>query len=142
MLQLQIDEITDSQLPHLLKYEDRNSMYFSIEARCPYVDHVYVQKAIQLPFKMKVAGGWTKKCLRHLAENFIPKSIAWRKNKYGFEAPEDKWLTRYVEPMQDAVDKSKLLHQILTEIPDLKALPLRVRWRLYNLAVWEEQYLC
>lgn len=42
MMQLQIDEITDSQLPHLLKYEDRNSMYFSIEARCPYVDHVYV----------------------------------------------------------------------------------------------------
>ena len=141
MLQLQIDEIIDSQLPHLLKYEDRNSMYFSIEARCPYVDHVYVQKAIQLPFEMKVAGGWSKKCLRHLAEKFIPKSIAWRKNKFGFEAPEKIWLERYLADMQECVNQSPLIRTLVSEIPELATLSLRLRWRLYNLAVWEKQYL-
>ena len=141
MMQLQIDEITDSQLPHLLKYEDRNSMYFSIEARCPYVDHVYVQKAIQLPFEMKVADGWTKKCLRHLAEKFIPKAIAWRKNKLGFEAPEKIWLERYLPDMQESVNKSALIRNLVSEIPELSKVSLRLRWRLYNLAVWEKQYL-
>lgn len=141
MLKLQIDEITDSQLPHLLKYEDRNSMHFSIEARCPYVDHVYVENAINLPFEMKVAGGWTKKCLRHLAERFIPESIAWRKNKFGFEAPEKIWLERYLPVMQEYVDDSELIRKMVTDIPDMSKLSLRLRWRLYNLAVWEEQYL-
>lgn len=141
IVKLQIEEITDSQLPHLLKYEDRNSMHFSIEARCPYVDHIYVQKAIQLPFEMKVAGGWTKKCLRHLAEGVIPKSIAWRKNKFGFEAPEKIWLERYLFDMQEYVNNSNLIKKLVNEIPDLSKLSLRLRWRLYNLAVWEKQYL-
>lgn len=138
---LQIDEITDRQLPHLLKYEDRNSMRFSIEARCPYVDHVYVQKAVQLPFGEKVADGWTKKCLRHFAEKFIPKAIAWRKNKLGFEAPEKIWLERYLPDMQEAVNKSALIRNLVSEIPELSKVSLRLRWRLYNLAVWEKQYL-
>lgn len=141
ILKLQIEEITDSQLPHLLRYEDRNSMYFSIEARCPYVDHVYVEKALQLPYKSKIAGGWTKMCMRQLAEKIIPKSIAWRKNKFGFEAPEAIWLNKYLPVMQENVNNSKLLKKITSEIPDLSMLSLRLRWRLYNLAVWEKQYL-
>lgn len=140
--QLQIDEIMKGHLSALLRYEDRSSMYYSLEARVPYLDNKLVEKAINLRLGDKLFNGWTKYILRRIASDVLPETIAWRKNKYGFEAPEDKWLTRYVEPMQDAVDKSKLLHQILTEIPDLKELPLRVRWRLYNLAVWEEQYLC
>lgn len=141
ILTLQVEELTDSQLPHLLRYEDRNSMHFSIEARCPYVDHVYVEKALQLPYESKIAGGWTKICLRRMAEKFVPKSIAWRKNKFGFEAPESIWLNKYLPVMQKNVNNSKLLKKITNEIPNLSVLPLRLRWRLYNLAVWEKHYL-
>lgn len=90
---------------------------------------------------MKVADGWTKKCLRHLAEKFIPKAIAWRKNKLGFEAPEKIWLERYLPDMQESVNKSALIRNLVSEIPELSKVSLRLRWRLYNLAVWEKQYL-
>ena len=36
---LQKSEITDYQLPHLLRYEDKNSMYHSIETRLPFLDY-------------------------------------------------------------------------------------------------------
>lgn len=141
IFKLQLEEVTDRQLPHLLRYEDRNSMNFSIEARCPYVDHVYVRKALSLPLEDKVQGGWTKFCLRKLAEKFLPKNIAWRKNKFGFEAPEQIWLTKYLPSMQLAINNSKLISEICVDIPDLSKLSLRLRWRLYNLAVWEKQYI-
>ena len=36
---LQIMEICKNQLPHLLRYEDKNSMAFSIETRLPFLDY-------------------------------------------------------------------------------------------------------
>ena len=36
---LQIFEISKLQLPHLLRYEDRNSMRHSIETRLPFLDY-------------------------------------------------------------------------------------------------------
>ena len=42
-----IDMIEESSLPHLLRYEDRNSMAFSIEARVPFLDYRFVQSVVR-----------------------------------------------------------------------------------------------
>lgn len=138
---LQVEEIVEGHLSSLLRFEDRSSMYFSIETRVPYVDHVLVEKALALRTKEKIHAGWTKYRLRKICEKVLPAGIAWRKNKCGFEAPEKIWLERYVDEMQKQIEKSDLLKEILIEIPDLRKMPLRERWRLYNVAVWEDQYL-
>lgn len=138
---LQVSELMEYQLSHLLRYEDRNSMYFGIEARVPFVDHILVEKALNLDIKDKIFRGYTKYCLRIIAEKYLPKTIAWRKNKFGFEAPEKIWLTNFYVEMQKCINDSKIIKSLTVKVPDLKKLNFRLRWRLYNLAIWEKQYL-
>lgn len=138
---MQIHEICAGHLSSLLRYEDRNSMAWSLESRVPYVDHVLVETAVSLRGDSKIKKGWTKYILRRICEQVLPKKIAWRKNKYGFEAPEEIWLNSFVAEMQAVIEKSCLLKRYLIKIPHLIDLPLRLRWRIYNLAVWEKQYL-
>ena len=45
---LQIMEICKNQLPHLLRYEDKNSMAFSIETRLPFLDYRLVEFLISV----------------------------------------------------------------------------------------------
>ena len=47
-------------LPALLRYEDRNSMAHSIEARVPFLDHRLVEFAFRLPDDYKIHGAATK----------------------------------------------------------------------------------
>ena len=51
-------------LPSLLRFEDRNSMAFSIEARVPLLDRALVELAMGLPVEWKLGGGQLKRVLR------------------------------------------------------------------------------
>ncbi len=137
---LQISEIQFQQLPQLLKYEDRNSMAFSIEARVPYIELNCIQSALSLPSEEKIKEGYTKYPLRKLAEKILPFHIAWRREKIGFEAPTDIWLNKHQSIMEKEIRDSKILKHICRYIPDLKKLKLEIRWRLYNIAIWERLY--
>lgn len=90
----QMNDLSRDTLPQLLRYEDRNSMAFSIEARVPLLDHKLVEFALGLPDDYKVRGGWGKWILRKAMTNFAPESICWRKSKLGFVAPTRDWLGR------------------------------------------------
>lgn len=137
---LQISEIKFQQLPQLLKYEDRNSMAHSIEARVPYVELNCIEAALSLPSAEKIREGYTKYPLRKLAERILPYSIAWRREKIGFEAPTQIWLNRHHSIMENEIQNSKILKRICRFIPNLKKLRLEMQWRLYNIAVWERLF--
>jgi asparagine synthase (glutamine-hydrolysing) len=137
---LQHLEITSVQLPHLLKYEDRNSMAFSIEARVPFVDFNCVESALALQLEGKIKDGYTKYALRKITEQVLPNEIAWRRNKIGFESPTELWLDQHNPKMQNLVSKSKILNSISKSSPILSELSLEIRWKLFNIALWEKQY--
>ena len=137
---LQVSEIGEFQLSNLLMYEDRNSMAHSIEARVPFVEMNCIETAISLQPEEKIRNGFTKYPLRLLADKILPKSIAWRTNKIGFEAPTKLWLGKHEKHMQVMVDDSLLLKRICRDVPRLNSLNLDMRWKLYNVAVWERQY--
>ena len=84
--------LTTNYLPSYLRYEDRNSMAFSIEARLPFLDYRLVEFAFLLPNEFKLRDGWTKYILRRGMENRLPDLIVKRKDKLGFITPEDAWL--------------------------------------------------
>src|SRR5690606_29087742 len=42
-------------LPVLLRYEDRNSMAFSVESRVPFLDHRLVEFYVNLPDDLKIS---------------------------------------------------------------------------------------
>ncbi len=86
------DDATRHLLPSLLRYEDKNSMAFSIEARTPFLDYRLVEFAMSLPPEYLIHEGWTKWPLRQAMEGVLPESIRWRRDKKGFPTPEMSWL--------------------------------------------------
>jgi asparagine synthase (glutamine-hydrolysing) len=82
-----------SSLPQLLKYEDRNSMRFSIETRTPFADDIdLIEYVFTIPGIYKIHHGWSKYLLRKSMDTIIPEAIIKRTDKIGFATPEYDWL--------------------------------------------------
>jgi len=79
------------KLEHLLKWEDRNSMWHSIEARVPFLDYRLVEKTLSMNSDFKIRKGTTKYILRESMKGILPEKIRLRKDKIGFNTPEDEW---------------------------------------------------
>jgi asparagine synthase (glutamine-hydrolysing) len=85
--------VTKWNLPHLLRYEDRNSMAFSIESRVPFLTPEFVEFAFSLPEEyILVPDGTTKAVFREAMRGIVPDAILDRKDKMGFVTPERSWL--------------------------------------------------
>lgn len=131
-------ELTRSQLPHLLRYEDKNSMRHSVEARLPFIDYRVVEFALKMENEAKIHNGWTKYVLRKGMSGLLPDKVVWRKNKLGFNAPENTWLEKHASEMDKTIRGSVIFNALadLNQM-DLNQLDKRMRWRIYNLAKWE-----
>ena len=143
VLELQQFEITSFQLPHLLRYEDRNSMRHSIETRLPFLDFRVVEFGISIKSQQKIFQGWTKYILRKSFEDLLPSAIVWRKNKLGFNAPEKTWLDFHEPEMIKEISESSILKGITDFnrlLSNYKTLNLRDKWMYYNIAVWERVF--
>lgn len=139
---LQKLEIESTQLPHLLRYEDKNSMANSIESRLPFLDYKLVETALSLNYKHKIYEGWTKYILRRIVDPFLPKEVVWRKNKLGFNAPEKSWIDDFQNQMMTSIQNSQALKEFLDFSKfDFSKLDLRTKWRLYNFAKWEHIFI-
>jgi len=134
-LTLQLSEIGCFQLPHLLKYEDRNSMAWSVESRVPFVDHEVIEAALSLAPEDKIRNGYTKWALRKVMNGKMPDAVTWRREKVGFEAPKGGWSEGNRNWMSDVIQTSSLLKELgVTDAPDdgpcFQAL--------FNLAHWQK----
>jgi len=136
---LQYEELYKTQLPQLLKYEDRNSMKNSIETRLPFIDYKVVERALSINNRFKINKGWTKNILRKSVEGILPHDVIWRKNKMGFEAPEKTWLEEIDGDIKNTIQNSILLKEICMEIP-YELLDNIQKWKLFNVAKWESIY--
>ena len=88
------ESLTSNVLPALLRYQDRSSMAFSIEARVPFLTKKLVETAYACPSNYLISEkGVTKSVLRSAMKDLIPKSILDRQDKIGFSTPEEEWLT-------------------------------------------------
>jgi asparagine synthase (glutamine-hydrolysing) len=85
-------QLLATSLPALLRYEDRNSMAFSVESRVPFLDFRLVEFLAGLPDGMKLQRGITKTVLREAMRGVLPEAIRTRGDKMGFVTPEEVWL--------------------------------------------------
>ena len=80
-------------LPSLLRHGDRNSMWFSIESRVPFVTTPLFEFALSLPESYLIAdNGETKSVFRAAMRGIVPDEILDRRDKIGFATPERAWL--------------------------------------------------
>lgn len=84
-------DIDKYSIPILARYEDRNSMAYSLETRVPFLDHRLVNFLLNVREDLKLKNGWTKYILRKSLPE-LPAKIRWRRDKRNFLIPEDKWL--------------------------------------------------
>jgi len=80
-------------LTELLRYADRNAMAHSVEVRLPFLSHELVEFEFSLPSSLMIKDGWTKYILRRSMEDILPTGIAWRKDKVGYEPPQQQWFS-------------------------------------------------
>jgi asparagine synthase (glutamine-hydrolysing) len=86
-----IKSITIYLLPTLLRFEDKNSMRFSIESRVPFLDYRLVECSLSGEAECKIRHGITKYTFREAMKSTLPANIRCRFDKIGFATPEEKW---------------------------------------------------
>jgi asparagine synthase (glutamine-hydrolysing) len=79
------------KLEHLLKWNDRNSMAFSIESRTPFLDYRLVEYSLSIEPEQIIRNGVTKYILRESMKGVLPEEIRNRQDKIGFATPQDEW---------------------------------------------------
>jgi asparagine synthase (glutamine-hydrolysing) len=87
-----INQLTTTSIPVLLRYEDRNSMAFSIESRVPFLDYRLVEFLLGLPEECIYHLGVRKVILRDAFQKLVPVQVLKRRDKMGFVTPEELWL--------------------------------------------------
>ena len=134
-------------LQDLLRYEDRNSMAFSIESRVPFLDHRLVELSIALKNDWKIHDGWTKYILRKTAEPILNKEVVWRKYKMGFLTPQKLWklqskaeLTQFINDtnIPDFLNKEYLLKLNNADLND--SSHLSEFWKIVSFLKWAKVF--
>ena len=141
------------KLEHLLKWSDKNSMWFSLENRSPFLDHQLVERTLVSPYNIKIKNGSTKYILRESIKGIIPEEIRVRKDKIGFCTPEDEWFRNdkfefLIKEIilsnsfkeRDIIDP-KVAWSLYLKHLDKKINISRDIWKLINLELWFRQYI-
>lgn len=81
-------------LPTLLRNYDRYSMASGVEVRMPFMDYRIVEFLFSIPWDSKIRNGFTKALLRDAIGPFMPKEIALRRSKIGFNTPIANWIQK------------------------------------------------
>lgn len=79
-------------IPGLLRFEDRNSMAYSVESRVPYLTTEIADFSFTLDESQFINEKNSKIVLREALKEFLPRKIYNRKDKIGFETPESIWM--------------------------------------------------
>ena len=132
----------DKGLSELLRYSDRNSMANSIEVRLPFLSHKLVEFVFSIPSEYKISNGWTKYILRKSFDDILPKEIAWRKDKIGYEPPQNDWMKnkRVKDKIVDTIEKlddNGVLNKrmVINGIKPSPLLPMKWNGDYYRLLV-------
>ena len=99
-------QLTRTNLPMLLHWEDRNSMAHSIEARVPFLDYRLVEFILSLPSDHKISNATTKRVLRDSMKGYVPESIIQRRDKMGFVTPEEHWVRTHPDVFRKQLSSS------------------------------------
>ncbi len=146
-----LSTLSETSLPMLLHWEDRNSMAFSIESRVPFLTPDLATFVFSLPAQYLVAENATGKAVfRTAMRGIVPDAILRRLDKIGFASPELRWLT-HLHSWVDNVLDSETAHRI----PALNLRAAREEWaaisrderrfdwhvwRWINLIRWSERF--
>lgn len=144
------EDLSQYILPSLLRFEDRNSMKFSIESRTPFLDYRIIKMLFETEGVYKIFNGWSKWILRNAADSFVPKNVVWRRDKKGFPTPERAWMRRLEKDFRETIEHNKkdlenyfFTRSVINDYSDIVSnvnIKSHFLWKIYNFAKWKEMY--
>lgn len=141
------------KLEHLLKWEDRNSMIFSIEARVPFLDYRLVEKTLASNSNWIINKGMTKYIFRQAMKNDLPSQIINRVDKIGFNTPQDEWFRsdKYKSMILDIIETASFknrpylnqskVHELYKRHLERNGNYARDIWKLIHLELWYRKFI-
>lgn len=144
----QMLDIAHMSVPSLLRYEDRNSMAFSVESRVPFLDHRLVELGLRLANHQKLRMGRNKSIMRRALCDIIPRAVLKRRDKMGFNAPQKHWLNTVLLPafsrdieagnfaLSPLIKRDVLTQYIADNQPQVSTRDARLLFQLYILNRW------
>lgn len=142
--------LTKRGVSSLLRHGDRNSMRFSIESRVPFLTLEQAELLLSLPEHYLISqGGETKSVFRAAMRGIVPDEILDRKDKIGFQTPEQLWLTSMAGTVREwlqadiqlpFLDQAAILREFEDIIGGRKAFSWQV-WRWINFIRWHQHFL-
>jgi asparagine synthase (glutamine-hydrolysing) len=147
-----LDDIFRHSLPALLRYEDRNTMRFSIEGRVPFLDPHLLRLLWGLDREAIISGGWNKRALRDATGGLLPPLVHRRRDKIGFTTPEEAWFARIKNYLYEVFTSESFGRRRYFDQPAVTAAfrdYLRGRagaetmlfWRLLNMELWLREFI-
>ena len=144
-------DVLQYSTPDLLRYEDKNSMAFSIEARVPFLDHELVEFIFSLPIDQKIKGGWNRAVYRNAMKGRMPEKNRLRRSKIGFTNPDITWMKEKAPEIRAIFSSSELASRDLYNPAQLvtawdEYLAGRpgdglVFWRVLVTELWMRRYV-
>ena len=144
-------DVLQYSTPDLLRYEDKNSMAFSIEARVPFLDHELVEFIFSLPIDQKIKGGWNRAVYRNAMKGRMPEKNRLRRSKIGFTNPDITWMKEKAPEIRAIFSSSDLASRDLYNPAQLvtawdEYLAGRpgdglVFWRVLVTELWMRRYM-
>ncbi len=136
----------------LLVKIDRATMYVSIEAREPFLDHRIAEFAARLPLQWKINGHTGKHILRQILFRHLPPHV-FERPKQGFSIPVFKWFSgnlnyfakRYLQQVADnPVLNPKTVAFELQKFQyysrQNKEYNVEKAWRIISFLMWHEKW--
>lgn len=120
-------------------------MAFGIEARLPFLDVRLVEMAVRLPDRLRLNRGITKAILRRAMYDRLPTAILDRRDKRGFDAPQQAWLAGGRLQIRDLLEFGQVCARGWVERSEIERVlaggfsggrATEQLWRLFITEVW------
>jgi asparagine synthase (glutamine-hydrolysing) len=144
-------DVLQYSTPDLLRYEDKNSMAFSIEARVPFLDHEMVEYIFALPIDQKIKGGWNRAVYRNAMKGRMPEKNRLRRSKIGFTNPDISWMKARADYIRGIFSSHEVAGRELYDQPQLVRAWDEYRagrpgdglifWRVLVTELWMRRYI-
>ena len=136
----------------ILAKTDRASMKYSLEVRCPLLDHRVVEESFRIPHQYKYRRFDKKYILKEITYDYVPRELLDRPKK-GFGVPLQKWLrtvlkdeiARYADEdilrKQDIFVPHAVQELIAKQLRSDKIIYSSILWSFYVFQKWYQMYI-
>ena len=150
MREMLAHNLLHSQIPALMRYEDRNAMAFSLENRVPFLTMPLVELLFSLPEEQLLAADGTRKAVfREAMRGIVPETILNRRDKIGFSVPSMAWFEALRPWISERLSDVARLPCLVSQQVEIRRLALlsgkswgdpTLVWRWVSLGTWAERF--